>query len=360
MQETLSKMLTQADLVAALRGRGYGGISERTIAEWRRCKLLPDFDRKGPGRGRGAGRQPGVWVNDESVVNRAAWVSDLLRVYGRIEDAYLPLWMLGYSVSRRQVKRALKAPFGAISASIREEIRGEEDLGFEDLIDHAVFETRRNASKGGLGGFQVSPILMSIFNNLFFNPEYDLEDEPFRRTVRAFELREARRRGRPRTSDDDDVANLFQCAPFIKEHLSFDKLNEVLRHCTDEDLRAVERDLGVLREIVHHGRRMLKAFLSAVPAEYTESLRDSWHTLFTVGRICVLADLSLRRSGYGDQIDRILPEALNHVRAFCNEDRERELRAASKQVIPVLQAKMEEWARELARNAAPALERSLL
>jgi len=94
MQETQSKILTETALVAELQRLGYSSVSVRTIQEWRRRELLPDFDQKGQGLGQGAGRRPSVWTDGQAVIERAAWVSDLIRVYGRMESAYLPLWML--------------------------------------------------------------------------------------------------------------------------------------------------------------------------------------------------------------------------------------------------------------------------
>lgn len=51
MQKNLSEPLTQASLVAALKRLGYADISEHSIAEWRRNKLLPEFDLKSRARG---------------------------------------------------------------------------------------------------------------------------------------------------------------------------------------------------------------------------------------------------------------------------------------------------------------------
>lgn len=356
MQEIQSNILTEAGLVAALQKRGYDSASIRTIQDWRRDDLLPGFDQKGQGLGRGAGRQPSVWMDGESVVERAAWVSDLIRVYGRMDDAYFPLWVLGYPVPLELIKEALERPFDEISESLQEEIEAEEDLGFEDFIDGAVYEACQNAQKSGLRAFQISQVMMSVVYNLFFNPEYDLNDEPFKRTVEAFRLREARRGNQPRTPNDENAASLFEFAPFIKEHLSFERIKETLRDCTDEDLRIVERDLGIMREIVRHCGRMMTALLSEVPEEFMESFADKWHPLFTVGRACVLVDLSLRRSGYGDCIDHILSEVLNQVRALCNENLERELRANGAQLIASLQTATEEWVRKLAADVEPVPE----
>ena len=66
-----------------------------------------------------------------------------------------------------------------------------------------------------------------------------------------------------------------------------------------------------------------------------------------VGRIALLADLSLRRAGYGEAIDHCLSEALNGLRANLNEQFELELTRATERfarapVESVLETKSEE------------------
>jgi hypothetical protein len=70
-----------------------------------------------------------------------------------------------------------------------------------------------------------------------------------------------------------------------------------------------------------------------------------------MGRLCVLSDLSLRRSGYGAWIDAHLTDLLNWVRAECNEAREAEIRAASAEFVSSTLAKTEGRARQRAANA---------
>ena len=134
-------------------------------------------------------------------------------------------------------------------------------------------------------------------------------------------------------------------------------MKETLRHCTVEDLKIIERDHGILREIVFHIGRMVKAMASVVPAEFTKGFTDKWHALFFVGRMCILADLSLRRSGHGDWIDKNLQLGLDVIREVCNEEREAELRANSPQLFADMQTSMEELKRTLAPRSAAAPER---
>lgn len=352
MQDVPSKTLTQAGLVTELHERGYSDISERMIAEWRRHALLPGFDRKGQGLGRGAGRQPSGWVDAESVINRAAWVSDLLRVYGRFEDAYLPLWMLGYVVPLKRVRKSLKQPVFSLSQALQKEAK-DKDLVIEDVIDNVLTNAHRTFGKVSLQlleptnpqDIQASLDEMGAAYNLLFNPEYNLEYAPFTGEVAN---------GNTGFGENEAlVAGLFEYAPFIQKHLSLGPIKTALRHCTDDDLRVIERDLGIAREIIDHLSRLLKALLSEVPTEFTKGFSDAWHALFTLGRIFVLADVSLRRNGYGDHIDRLLPYVLDSVRAECTESLVAQFKEASAQTALAMQEKMEEWAAKLAANATP-------
>src|SRR5262245_21620476 len=360
MRNNQSETLTKASLGARLKGLGYARISEPTVKNWRKKGVLPEFDLKSRKLGRGQGSLPCAWTQSETVLNQAAWAHKLLRMYKNIDSIHLPLWMLGYSVPLRLVKKSLESPVEEISRSIHDGMKREEDLGgdlaFEDFLDQVVYEAFQTFWPGGLGA-HTSQAMLRVFYNLIFNPEYDLNDEPFRRMVEAFKIREARRGNRSRNLDEDNAANIFGFAAFIKEHLSFDAMTNALRHCTDDDLRVVERDLEVIREILSHLGRMFKAFFSAAPAEYTTRLADFWPALFALGRLCVLSDLSLRRGGYGAWIDAQLPNLLNRVRAECNETREAEIRAAGAEFVSSTLAKTEERARQRAADAETAAPR---
>jgi hypothetical protein len=352
MSEIQMTHLTQAALVAALKERGYAGINERSIGVWRRKGLLPEFDIPRPGRGRAAGRQFGAWANGEDVVNRATWVARILPVYKRVDSVYLPLWILGYPIPLELVKKALRQPLTDISRSIRTGMKEEKDISLEDFIDQGTDDAYRDARRKGLNWVQTSPVVMGICSQLFFNKEYNLEDAPFKRTVDAFKLKQKRRQKRPETSDENFSANLFEFAPFFKEHLSFARVREAIQQCSDADLRVVARDLGIVREIVDRFGRIVKAQLSAAPTEFLEWLDDKFHVLFTLGRICILIDLSLRRAGHGDRIDNVLPDLLNQVRTGLTEELEEQFRANSAQFISASQAATNEWAEKLKAKAA--------
>jgi hypothetical protein len=74
-------------------------------------------------------------------------VSDLIRVYGRMESAYLPLWMLGYPIPLKRVRKALRQPTADLNQVIRKEMKGKGDLDIEDVIDDALYKGKRKILK---------------------------------------------------------------------------------------------------------------------------------------------------------------------------------------------------------------------
>jgi uncharacterized protein YneF (UPF0154 family) len=347
MKEMEPEALTEAALVARLQELGYTNVSVRTIGEWRRRELLPKFDQRARGLGRGVGKRPSVWTDGQAVIERAAWVSDLIRVYGRMESAYLPLWMRGYPITLKRVRQALRQPAAKLDQAIRKEMKRDGGLTHEDVIDDFLYKAQRGILKNNPS---LSLDQVRGMYNLMFNPDYDPEEL----ASDEFAPHKNASGGQPHTPHQSQTSSLFQYAPFIKEHLSFQREKEILRHCTVEDLKIIERDVGILREIVFHLGRIAKAAVSAAPAELTAGFTDKWHVLFFLGRKCILADLSLRRSGYDNWIDENLPLGLEMIRAMFNEEREAEIRAKSPQMIAEMERKTEDLKRQGAANAKGA------
>jgi hypothetical protein len=65
---------------------------------------------------------------------------------------------------------------------------------------------------------------------------------------------------------------------------------------------------------------------------------ESLAAIFRFGRICIWAELSLRRSGYGEIIDYCLPETLNLIRQDLNDDALREWSATSPEISATVES----------------------
>jgi len=287
--------------------------NERGGATWRKLELLPDFDKTGRGRGRGAGRAPSVWTHGDAALNQAAWVYDLLRMYGTFDAIYLPLWILGCPIPLWRVRQALATPLEAVADSIaRSRFAGKAQIGVEDVIDDAVHEFTQNAQRLGVKPSQPEDAL-ETFMNLVFNSNYNLADPLIKETIaRLWNWRRA-----------------LKFARFINRHLSLRGFNEAVDKAADDDLMAVRRDLDVLREIVCLFGRMIERLPAVVRERLKESFADKLPALFSIGKLCIFVDLSLRRIGYGERINHELQTVLGHMRGEFGEQLKRELLAAS-------------------------------
>jgi hypothetical protein len=306
-----SNTLTQADLVAEL-GRTGRGVKERSIANWRDLELLPDFDKAGPGRGKGPGRGRSVWTRGTEALSQATWIYDMLRRYKRFDALYLPLWIIGCHIPLGRVRQALAEPLEGIADSIaRSRVVGEVEIGVEDVIDDAVQEYIQDSQRAGVKRSQTEEAV-EVSMNLVFNSDYNLADPLIKESI-----------GKLWT-----WKGALKCARFVSRHLSLRGFKEALDEATDDDLIAVRRDLGLLKEMVC----LFGQMVSRLPADVRERLNKCFAgklpALFSMGEICVFVDLSLRRNGYGEWIDRMLQMALTHLRGEFGELLERELSSA--------------------------------
>jgi hypothetical protein len=132
---------------------------------------------------------------------------------------------------------------------------------------------------------------------------------------------------------DNRLANLFDRAPFIKQYFSLHQLKHAVDECTDNDLRAVSRDLYLLREMALVARKVITILTSEVPSEYMPARADILRPILDVGGLLILADLSLRRNGFAMEIECFLPEALRALQQGFTEEVEHKLVEASK-IVP--------------------------
>ena len=182
--------------------------------------------------------------------------------------------------------------------------------------------------------------------NVFFNQGYDLTDgafelgaEELKKYESAIQQRCAAAFASEGLADvdlarhDSSLMGFFDRAPFIKQYFSLHQLKLAVDECTDDDLRAVQRDLCCLRGMALLVRKIITIITSEIPAEYKPARADILRPILSVGGLLVLADLSLRRNGFAQAIDYLLPMALREFRQGFTEEVERELVEVSK-VVP--------------------------
>jgi hypothetical protein len=348
MQDERRETLTQEGLVAELHKRGYIDVTVRRVADWRRNELLPPFDVAGGGRGQSRGREHSSWSGGTLVVEQAQWVCELLQLDRDFEALYLPLWLLGYPVPLTRVREALRRPLEEAVCGVEAEAASGGEL--EDIIGDAAYSYAKDVERTGAEVFQIPQDALEGFINILFNRGYDLTDAAFEFAVEA--QREYERAHRERhaaalaaegadpsylSRQNDGFASFFTHAQFIKEYLSLHQLKRAVDECTDEDLRAVERDLGMLREMALMLHRMLTILARDLPEDFKDSMATILPAIFGVGRILIWADLSLRNKGLAEVIEYYLPEGLRLFREEFNEKLERELAESSRAIAEAME-----------------------
>jgi hypothetical protein len=340
--------LTQDDLVAELHKSGYDDVTERQIADWRRKELLPPFDVIGGGQGRQRGRARSSWSDGEAILNQALWVRELLQIYGSVESIRLPLWVLGCPVPLKRVREALGRPLAELADGIAEAIEDKSRASgeIEDFIEEMTYHQVEKARRAGAGGLLMPQHSLEALINVFLNQDYDLTDGAFElgtEELKEYESAMLQRQAAALTAGglsdaylvrkDNRLENLFDRAPFIKQYFSLHQLKRAVDECTDNDLRAVSRDLYLLREMALVARKIITILTREVPTEYMPTRADILQPILSVGGILILADLSLRRNGFAQEIDYFLPEALRAFQQGFTEEVECQLIEASK-IVP--------------------------
>jgi hypothetical protein len=255
--------------------------------------------------------------------------------------------VLGCPVPLNLVREALGEPLNEIAASIADAIENEARATgeIEDLIEEAAYQNVEKMRRAGAEALMMPQHSLEAFLNVFMNQGYDLTDGAFE--LGAEELKEYENAMRQRYAaalaveglsdvylarQDSSLTSFFDRAPFIKQYFSIHQLKLAVDECTDDDLRAVQRDLYFLREMALLARKIITILTSEIPAEYKPVRADILRPILGVGGLLVLADLSLRRNGFAQAIDYLLPVALQEFQQGFTEEMERELAKVSKAV----------------------------
>lgn len=360
--------LTEEELVAELHERGYGGVRKRELAALRKRGLFPPFDRRGGSLGRSKGRTKDTWIRPREVVEQAVWVCDLFEVYEYYDDLYSALWLLDYDVPPERVRDSLRRPLEDFVSLIEELHNLKPGANLEDVIDDAADAATQDLTRevgeheAALWMFQLPQETTAAFLNILINRVestdifssrgYNLTDTPFAEGKEAL-LRweqtaqdkcaelfgEEAARNLPPGSSDNVMWTVFRNPQFINSYLSLPRLKAVLDDCTDEDLAAVRRDARAGRELVRRLSRLLSLIEPHMPSDVQPTRADNLQTVFSIGKLCVLADLSFRRAGHGELVDRLVLMSGELLERF-DEWLDREGPKAGPQMAEVIQAVM--------------------
>jgi hypothetical protein len=355
-----NKILTQNKLVNLLQESGSDAVSVRLISEWRRRELLPAFDVIGSGRGKSKGREESGWKNPQVIINQTLWILRLRNLYRTLDELYFPLWALGYPIPINRVRQTLSEPLEFMVEDFKElanqlkpflepDTRRTDSL-IEDIISDTVSTSPFVENLFPFNKVEMPVEALEAGMNIFFNPDYRLNDIGFRYGVADYnkwkkkvrkleeELQLPEKTEQSVSAKKEDSLDLiFKYAPFIKEHFSLHRLHELMEGCTDQDLAKVRYDMVILAQTTTTLWEVLQILMKDVREDFKPPVDALLPTLFSFGKLIVWLDISLRQTGYADFIDSLRVKIPAVVREELTEEKKQQMAEISPQLAEALE-----------------------
>lgn len=355
-----NKILTQNNLVNLLQQKGFDTVNVRLISEWRRRELIPAFDVTGSGRGKSKGREESGWSNPHLIINQTLWILRLRELYRTLDELYFPLWTLGYTVPINRVREALCEPLEFMVEDFNELVNQlkpflepdtkRTDGLIEDIINDVVSMSPFLENLYPFNKVELPVGALEAGMNIFFNPDYRLNDIGFRygvvdynnwkKKVRKLESElQLPEKTEPSLSaqKEDSLDLIFKYAPFIKEHFSLHHLHELMEDCTDEDLAKVRYDMVTLAQSTTTLWEVLQILMKDVREDFKPPVDSLLPTLFSFGKLIVWLDISLRQIGYADLIDSVRIKIPTVIREELIEEKKLQMAEISPQIAEALE-----------------------
>jgi hypothetical protein len=252
--------LTEQELVEHLNRAGMT-VTRRRVMTWRDKGLLPDFDAAGSGLGRSLGRVPSYWEDADAIISQAATVYNLLRWHDRVEELYLPLWLLGHRVPDKIVRRKLReeVAYGLEELAKRDQKSRYREDSLTEWASEVYSKWRRSEGAD-----------VPIFENI----------------DQAFQLV-----GNDDYTPDDPLSPGQQ---FVRDHLSLRALDEYILTATSEEISNLQQDFVLLSYIARSVFGLVPGIVEGINVYSLASL---------AGRLLALLDLAVRRAGFGPEIE---------------------------------------------------------
>ena len=345
--------LTTEELVLELKRAGFEKISERTIDDWRREGLLPDFDILRRGLGKGLGKTKSIWKQPDLVIEQAKWILRMKAVGIKREDFRLYLWMLDFPIHLEDVRDSLLEPLIEHIERLEREVKviqprceRAEHL-IEDVINEATSEALLSIEHNPFQSLNLPQEVLEAIFNVFLNPEYDLMDYDFAESFSAVEelgktvskfgsemFDEKENEVESSTKHVQFLFDFLNNAEFVQEHFSLHQLEKAVRECTHEDLDEVQTDMRICVKIFMILAHTFKVILPKIkPLSDSSPSGDQFlPILFNFGELIVLADISLRRNGYSQTINLARGQLLEKIEKEFSETVRKEI----EQVAPAI------------------------
>jgi hypothetical protein len=332
MRANDKRLISRKKLVNILHRLGFADVTERRIDRWREVNLLPSFDVKGRGFGKGRGRAPSGWSKRRETIEQAIWIYRLLAIYGRVDNLYLPLWMLGFRIPIKLVRNDLLEPLNNVIESFRSEavalyenfgeevfepsLVGEKLEGIlEDYINQLIADGETNeVFKALRAPYETIEALLNLFLNVHFDLSNTIFEDGFNSisqwNEREKEIEAMLSQGLPSKPVAVEPPNtargiemFFYHAPFFQDHFSLQAIRDSIMKADKSDFSEVQIDMKIIREIVFVIGKALVIETKKRNVFPLPTLNEVLPNLFTFGRMLILADFSLRLKGHGVQIN---------------------------------------------------------
>ena len=341
--------LTENGLILELNKLGFGGVSKRKVAEWRKEALLPDFDIPGRGRGKGQGRTESIWETSDLVIEQAKWIQRMRAVGVLHENFHLDLWMLGYLIHPEDVRDSLLEPLEDHIQTLELEAKNLQqkwqldertDGILEDVINDGATKAFAKMEKTALDPLVMPQEILETLANIILNPGFDINLFGLEATFTDLEdwgeithkfvselFEDVGEIVENEKKHTESLVFLLQNAPFIQRHFSLYQVEQAVRECTQEDIAEVQTDLRILTKIVMILARTFEAIMPYInPAADLPFDTDAFlPILFQFAEYFVLADISLRRSGYAQLINQVREKFLDKIEEEFSETVRKEL-----------------------------------
>lgn len=231
--------VTSKEVLDSLRASGRYRFTERQLIDFRCKQLLPPLQRfKQPGS-----RKP-LYLWDDDVVAQAAYLHDLLQWDRQHDRLYIPLWLAGYDIPLRAVRRLL---LRFIERHLSRLTQGKTDteeildqvstLICERLVPRWKYSPRKNETIHSFGVDAWAELVECVFAFLA-TPSYEPDLE-----LLADLLTHMARMQKENSSDIlNDPVGLVQAARMFQELfkllsplLSIPRLKETVEQATPEE-----------------------------------------------------------------------------------------------------------------------------
>lgn len=291
---------TEQHLIRTLDRLGYK-VTKRRLTDWRERGIMPPLCSAGQGRGKG---RCYFW-SEPDVLKHAITVCELLAYYRRVDDIYLPLWLLGFGVPLEVVRRKIMEWYGGLMQSLA----GLTEEEAEDVCDKMAMSDLQWSDLPDLGGNQHHIIIagstlvatmMRSLSPCHMPTVSDLEEltSSLDQSARALELYEQRSSLQTIFSQDPEMLRAW--VKFIEENCQPQQVQQMLLEVDDAILMRCQSDL-----------RMLLNLFSAIAR--LNGLGVALHDLrikLVPLTVCLLfGDLLARHSGFGGAIDEFVRSA---------------------------------------------------